>query len=124
MLESLVFWKGMTAGSVLEWAAMGVGFAGGAYFVIRRTPENRIKRRVKEIFKRGEMFIRIGKNELYPTIDRVEFNPNGYTIVRFTVPVGLNPENIESKKWLFQQQFDSDDLEINRMVRRFELRVR
>lgn len=79
---------------------------------------------MKEVFELGEMVVKEGKSDIYPVIDKIVFNPKEDTVIKFTLPVGLNPEKVESKKWLFQQQFDTDDVVINRKVREVVVRVR
>lgn len=124
MLESLFFLKGMSSTTFLSYIAGAVGFAGGVYYVYRQLPNVQIEKKVKEIFQRGEISIKKGKREEYPTIDNIIFNPTDETVVQFTLPVGLDPSKVEGKKWLFQQQFDTDDVVIERNVREVLVRVR
>lgn len=84
-------------------------------------PENKYRKQLKDVFKAGEMYTYhkpvwrmvtssfVGTRDekgdkIYPKVHAIQFKENKYVIV-FSIPFGVDPEIVEKKRWLFEQQF-------------------
>jgi S-DNA-T family DNA segregation ATPase FtsK/SpoIIIE len=105
------------------------GCATGAWKTWQSFPENRARNKLMRCFKLGEMCVKSkvtrGKKQQevkkYPSIEKVEILPDRLKI-HFTVPLGLDPNEIDKHMWLFKQQF-GEHVEIEGDIRAFKVIV-
>lgn len=108
-------------------ALAGIGCLGASYIAWRTLPEPRVRSKAMSIFKAGDICIKkkrwFAKNEtkIFPTIHAVKIGRDKTDIV-FSVPFGLNPDEVTKKQWLFQQKFGTN-IELSRDNARFFLTV-
>jgi S-DNA-T family DNA segregation ATPase FtsK/SpoIIIE len=94
------------AAKLLGLAGCALGVAG----VHGSIPEVKVKRRMRKLFKSGELYLKrkemFSKREsiILPTVGNPEFEESRAR-VSFTIPVGLNPEKVAKSDWLFKQYF-------------------
>lgn len=117
--------------------ALTVGTLGAAYLTYNQIPENKYRYKLRKVFTTGELFV--FRNDLFraltqsitkgdikgtkvlPKIHRVYYEDKKYVLV-FSIPFGLNPDNVIKNKWLFEQQFGTN-IDIQRDNKRFILTV-
>ena len=89
------------------------------------TQKSQLKRKLTKAFRAGGLHLtyKNGTNTQYimPKIHAVDVLDAGVRYV-FTVPLGLNPADIEAKRWLFEAQFGTN-IELDRDNKTFKLSV-
>lgn len=62
--------------------------------------------RLRKVFKYAEIYRKGKKNsvDLYPVVERISLK-DSKSIIYFTLPVGVDPELLEKKKYVFSQEF-------------------
>lgn len=101
----------------------------GAWTAYSTMPETELRRNLMKAFRAGEVGKKVkrgvGKGVkdviLYPKIQRVAVRLDSKQIV-FTVPTGLNPQEIFNHDWLFRQVF-GEHIELSGDVKTFVLNV-
>src|SRR5690348_15771530 len=95
-----------------EWeivkALWGAACLIGAWVDYQTMPGVVIRRRMLNCFKVGGLFLtKQGfKKEIkiLPQVKKISFKPD-FTQIRFSIPVGIDPEKIMKSEWIFQQTF-------------------
>lgn len=112
------------SGAILK----GIGAIGcfyGAYSTWRTFPIPANRSKLMECFKLGNLCVvhKKSKREVkkYPAIEKVSIS-HDCVLFRFTIPDGLDPNDIHKHEWLFKQKF-GDHITINGDVKHFTLCV-
>ncbi|MGO4371977.1 FtsK/SpoIIIE domain-containing protein, partial [Paenibacillus sp. MCAF20] len=119
-------------GSGLAVAAKITGIAASSYVswtAYATMPETELRRNIAKAFRAGEVGKKVkrgsGKNSreviLFPKVQRVSVLLERKQIV-FTVPIGLNPNEVFDRDWLFRQVF-GEHIELSGNVKTFVLSI-
>ncbi|AIC95422.1 FtsK/SpoIIIE domain-containing protein [Shouchella lehensis] len=89
------------------------------------TQKSQLKRKLVKTFRAGKLHLTYKSDKavqiIMPKIHRIQIGEGRYDYV-FTVPLGLNPADVESKLWLFHAQF-GENIELIRDNKTFILSV-
>ncbi|UTR05435.1 DNA translocase FtsK [Alkalihalobacillus sp. LMS6] len=89
------------------------------------TQKSQLKRKLVKTFRAGNLHLTYKSDKavqvIMPKIHRIQIGEGRYDYV-FTVPLGLNPSDVENKLWLFHAQF-GENIELIRDNKTFILSV-
>jgi S-DNA-T family DNA segregation ATPase FtsK/SpoIIIE len=115
---------------MLEWEILkglsGLACMAGAWVTYRTMPDIVIQRKMLNCFKLGGLFLTKkgvkGRDvRIFPVINNIFFKQD-FTQVVFTVPVGIDPDNLMKNEWIFQQTF-GENIDLCGSLRSFTLKI-
>lgn len=98
MIEVVGVVKLVTAGACLA----------GAWRTWKQLPETEIRSKMRKCFHAADLYLSVkrkkGEQRTYPTVNRVSIYRDRMQVI-FSVPLGINPQDVHKSEWCFRQTF-------------------